>query len=43
VEWLGKHYFMNPQYFAAAAELTKEHRKYGKIIRPDGAPLEEEE
>jgi hypothetical protein len=42
VEWLGKHYFMNPQYFAAAAELTKEHRKYGKVIRPEGAAPEEE-
>jgi len=43
VEWLGKHYFNNPQYFAAAAELTKEHRKYGKIIGPEGASPDEEE
>jgi len=43
VEWLGKHYFNNPQYFAEAAEMTKEHVKYGNIIRPAGAPPEEEE
>ena len=34
VGWLEKHYFRNPQYFAAAAELTKSHAKYGKIIKP---------
>lgn len=41
VEWLRKHYFVNPEYFAAVNELTKEHRKYGKIIRPDGSSEEE--
>lgn len=43
VEWLSKHYFKNPEYFAAAAEMTKEHRKYGNIIRPEGAPPDEDE
>jgi multimeric flavodoxin WrbA len=43
VEWLAKHYFRNPEYFAAAAELTKEYNSYGKIIRPEGAPPEGDE
>jgi multimeric flavodoxin WrbA len=34
VEWLGKHYFANPEYFKAVEELMKPHRKYGKIIKP---------
>jgi hypothetical protein len=42
VEWLGKHYFRNPQYFAGVAELTEKYSKYGKIIRPEGASPEEE-
>jgi multimeric flavodoxin WrbA len=43
VEWLGRHYFQNPQYFAAAAELTRDHAKYGKIIAPEGRLQEEED
>ena len=27
MEWLGKHYFRNTQYLAAAAELTKRTRQ----------------
>jgi hypothetical protein len=42
VDWLGKHYFRNPQYFAAAAEMTKEHVNYGKIIRPEGSEERED-
>lgn len=34
VEWLGKHYFANPQYFKAIDELTEKHKKYGKVIKP---------
>ena len=35
MEWLGRHYFMNPQYFKAVDELTEKHREYGKIIKPE--------
>jgi hypothetical protein len=35
VEWLGKHYFMNPQYFQAVGEIMKDYRDYGKIIKPE--------
>jgi hypothetical protein len=34
MEWLGKHYFANPQYFKTIDELTEKHKKYGKIIKP---------
>ncbi len=37
VEWLGKHYFANPQYFQAVEEIMKGYRKYGKIIKPEKA------
>jgi multimeric flavodoxin WrbA len=35
VEWLGKHYFANPQYFQAVDEIMKGYRGYGKHIRPE--------
>ncbi len=35
VGWLEKHYFRNPGYFAAAAEMTKAHAAYGKFIKPE--------
>jgi hypothetical protein len=34
-EWLGKHYFQNQEYFKTIHGLTKEHRKYGNIIKPE--------
>jgi multimeric flavodoxin WrbA len=43
VDWLGKHYFRNPQYFAAAAEMTKAHAMYGKIIRPETSQEEDDQ
>lgn len=43
VEWLGKHYFRNPQYFAAVAEVNKDYDGYGKFIRPEGTQAEEED
>lgn len=33
-EWISRHYSGQEAYFKTTAELTKEHRTYGTIIRP---------
>jgi hypothetical protein len=35
MDWLGNHYFANPQYMEAAEEVMKGYRGYGKIIKPE--------
>ncbi len=35
IEWIGRHYIQNPQYFADVADLTKDYAQYGKIIKPE--------
>jgi hypothetical protein len=35
VEWLDKHYFTQPQYFQAVAEIMNGYKDYGKIIKPE--------
>ena len=37
IEWLGKHYFQNPQYFQAIGEIMDGYKDYGKIIKPERA------
>ncbi len=37
VQWLGKHYFQNPQYHEKIEEIQKPYRNYGKIIKPEKA------
>ena len=37
IEWLGKHYFQNPQYFQDIGEIMDGYKDYGKIIKPERA------
>jgi multimeric flavodoxin WrbA len=35
VEWLGRHHNFDPRNFEKMEEMTKKHKEYGKIIKPE--------